>query len=64
MPTYSFVCLDCGKTYDVTCPMSERDKARCPHCGSDRKRQDYSGHALIRAQGAGSRTAPAAAGCG
>lgn len=64
MPTYAFVCLDCGKTYNVTCPISERDKARCPHCGSERKRQDYSGHALIRAhQGGGSRPAPAS-GCG
>lgn len=63
MPTYAFVCLHCGETYEVTCPISEREKARCPHCGSDRKRQNYSDHTLIRAQGASSRPAPAS-GCG
>jgi putative FmdB family regulatory protein len=35
MPVYQFRCKDCGKTFEVTCHLSERDEqAVCPDCGS------------------------------
>lgn len=64
MPTYSFVCRDCGRTYEIKCAISERDSARCPACGSSNKRQDYRGFAQVgRNSAAGGRALPAAS-CG
>jgi putative FmdB family regulatory protein len=36
MPTYDFVCLDCGQRFDVFLSYSEygSKKVRCLHCGS------------------------------
>jgi putative FmdB family regulatory protein len=37
MPTYDFVCRNCGQRFDVYLTFSEYDKARvkCLHCGSE-----------------------------
>ena len=36
MPTYEFVCRDCGKTFEVTRPASKYEPAKvaCPGCKS------------------------------
>jgi putative FmdB family regulatory protein len=35
MAVYEYKCKHCGKVFEVTCHMSEREaKATCPKCGS------------------------------
>ena len=36
MPTYEFVCEDCGKSFSVILSLAEYEKrqAECPKCGS------------------------------
>jgi len=38
MPAYEHTCLDCGQNFTVFLSvqeLEERQKLRCPHCGSD-----------------------------
>jgi putative FmdB family regulatory protein len=41
MPTYDFVCRNCGKPFDTFMPFSEYGKRRvkCAHCGSTNVRR-------------------------
>ncbi|GAW92077.1 hypothetical protein Moth_2262 [Calderihabitans maritimus] len=34
MPTYDFRCVNCGERFSRRVPIEERDKVRCPQCGS------------------------------
>jgi len=36
MPTYAYLCRKCGKKFDLTMSVSEREakKVRCPKCSS------------------------------
>lgn len=37
MPTYQYRCAKCGKPFEITCHLEERDKlAVCPKCKSTR----------------------------
>jgi putative FmdB family regulatory protein len=41
MPTYEFLCQKCNKIFQLTCSISEFERARkdgikCSHCGSSR----------------------------
>ena len=39
MPTYEYVCQDCGKPYEIRASISEYAKGletKCPHCGSQK----------------------------
>jgi len=34
MATYTIACYDCEETWDIYCPMGDRDNPHfCPHCG-------------------------------
>jgi putative FmdB family regulatory protein len=35
MPVYEYKCSNCGKVFEITCHLSEREQlAVCPDCGS------------------------------
>ncbi len=36
MPTYEYLCQNCGKPFDIFMPLSEygKRKVKCAHCGS------------------------------
>jgi putative FmdB family regulatory protein len=35
MPVYEYKCSNCGKVFEITCHLRERDQlAVCPGCGS------------------------------
>jgi putative FmdB family regulatory protein len=43
MATYEFVCRECKTTFEITCPMDEREaEAVCPKCGSQNVDQVFS----------------------
>jgi putative FmdB family regulatory protein len=43
MVTYDFKCKKCGKKFEITCHMDEREtKAVCPKCGSKKVEQKLS----------------------
>ena len=40
MPTYEYMCDDCGRVFELERPVSERDnEAPCPTCGSKRTKR-------------------------
>ncbi len=41
MPTYDFICLNCGQRFDIFLSFSEygSTKIKCQHCGSDSVRR-------------------------
>ncbi len=41
MPTYEYLCQNCGQPFDVFMPLSEygKRKVKCAHCGSTRVRR-------------------------
>jgi len=42
MPTYVYACEECGKTYEITASIKEKEaglQPECPQCLSDRSRQ-------------------------
>lgn len=44
MPTYEYVCSDCGKKFSVTMTFSKHDQGRtvCPRCGARKVVQQFS----------------------
>lgn len=36
MPLYDYICEECGCHFTRLLPIDDRDKAKCPQCGSDR----------------------------
>jgi len=38
MPTYDFICPECGEKFTEMVSISEKDKVHCPKCGSVPKR--------------------------
>lgn len=41
MPFYDFQCLDCQEKYTVLVGWQDKDKAKCPKCGSTNKKERY-----------------------
>ena len=43
MPTYSYRCEECQKTFSLQMTIADHDKAKvkCPECGSRKVRQHY-----------------------
>ena len=41
MPTYEYICENCGKKFEKDVPMSERDKVKCVECGSEKVKRVY-----------------------
>jgi putative FmdB family regulatory protein len=48
MPSYDYRCGKCGKRFEVTISVSDRDagKVKCAKCGSRRVRQQVSGFSV------------------
>jgi putative FmdB family regulatory protein len=43
MPVYQYKCKSCGKVFEITCHLSEREElAACPDCGSKDVQQVFS----------------------
>jgi len=64
MPTYEFMCENCGGTFDVRASIQEKENGlqpACPKCGYPETRQLISGGLFIRAGGGSSFNPP---GCG
>lgn len=61
MPTYEFMCENCGGTFDVRATIQEKDNGlqpACPACGHQDTRQVISGGLFIRAGGGSSFNPP------
>ncbi len=64
MATYDFICKECGHSFTVSVPISEKDTVTCPECGHKNLRQDYSGHILVKAGAKGGSGSSASADTG
>ncbi|ADG82810.1 FmdB family regulatory protein [Thermincola ferriacetica] len=42
MPRYEFNCQSCGNKFIVAISIAERDKVKCPECGSKNIKQLFS----------------------
>lgn len=47
MPTYDYICDDCGHASEVFHMMSDTDPRPCPKCGTNMSQQIGSGYAII-----------------
>lgn len=45
MPTYEYICSECGKKFAVTMSFSDhgRKRPKCPKCGAGKPNQQFSG---------------------
>ena len=43
MPTYDFRCQECDHKFTVMVSISEKDKVKCPNCGSGKVQQLMTG---------------------
>ena len=52
MPTYDYACVPCGKKFSVHLTISDHDKnkAKCPKCGSKKLQQRVEGFFAITAK--------------
>src|SRR5512143_3371128 len=52
MPTYDFVCLNCGQRFDVFLSFSEygKQKVKCVHCGSLNVRRRMTRVRLVKSE--------------
>lgn len=48
MPTYSWKCRDCGRTFETQMSIREKEEwePRCMHCGSSRLEQQLLGFSV------------------
>lgn len=63
MPTYEYVCQDCGHPFEIHSSISDYAKGlrpRCPHCQSDRAIRTFTGVQMLTSRGSGR----GAGGCG
>lgn len=42
MPIFDFTCKQCGHKFDLLIPNAEKDKVKCPQCGTADVRQLFS----------------------
>lgn len=45
MPLYEYRCKDCGNKFEKLVSLSEKDKIKCPGCGSENTEKLISGFA-------------------
>jgi putative FmdB family regulatory protein len=52
MPTYDFVCRNCGKPFDIFVPISEYGKRKvvCAHCGSENVRRRMTRVRIVKSE--------------
>jgi putative FmdB family regulatory protein len=53
MPIFDFSCQDCGNKFDLMISNRDKDKVKCPECGSSEVRQLLS---LFNTSSGGSKT--------
>lgn len=58
MPSYEFICRECGEKFTVMVPYSKKKEVCCPKCGSQDLKESF-GLGYIGASGGGA----AAPGC-
>jgi putative FmdB family regulatory protein len=69
MPTYDYVCQDCGAPFEVRASMAEYSQGlepRCPHCGSRKAIRTFTSVSVFtgrRAGGSGACGPAAGPGC-
>jgi len=51
MPTYEFVCKDCGNKFKIFSTIAGRAKAICPSCQGNNLQQAYKGMVYVRSGG-------------
>lgn len=64
MPTYDYVCQDCGKPFEIRASISGYSKGvtpRCPDCGSPKAIRTFTSINVLTSRG---DTGGPAAGCG
>ena len=64
MPTYDYVCEDCGKRFTLFLSLSKKDEARCPECGSQKVRQLFTGFLYNKPHGSNSTSGCSGGNCG
>lgn len=47
MPTYEYVCMQCGHTFEVLQNMSDKELSKCPKCAKKLRRVIGGGAGLI-----------------
>jgi len=50
MPTYEYICSNCGNKFDIFATLSEKEKGlkvKCPNCGSKKASQVFSKISII-----------------
>ncbi|NLT19962.1 MAG: zinc ribbon domain-containing protein [Syntrophomonadaceae bacterium] len=63
MPIFEFECKDCGQKFDLMISNADKDKVKCPQCGTGNIKQLIS---LFNSSGGGSKYSnlpPGCAGC-
>lgn len=56
MPTYDYVCQDCGQPFEVRSSIADYSKGlkpRCPHCGSERAIRAFTRVQMLTSRGGG-----------
>lgn len=64
MPTYDYVCQDCGKLFEMRASITEYSKGlapQCPECGSPKAIRTFTSINVLTSRGG---TRGPAAGCG
>lgn len=65
MPTYDYLCQDCGHVFEVFATFKQKEaglQPKCPQCHSDKTRQTFHSVMFIRSSNGGELMPPA--GCG
>jgi putative FmdB family regulatory protein len=67
MPTYDFVCQDCGHPFEKRMSMSaysEGAKPACPECGSENAERSFTSVSVLTGSRSGGSNASSSSGCG
>lgn len=67
MPTYEYVCTECGRKSEVRATLAEKQKGLdmvCAACGGRRMTRVFGGFAVGRSSGSGASACPPDAGPG
>lgn len=67
MPTYEYICTNCGQKFEIKASMSEKGKGlktTCPTCGGTQAQQVLSSVAVKSSSGGGGKSKGSSGGCG
>lgn len=63
MPTYDFVCKDCGNRFSLFTTVAGRSKAVCPTCQSNKLEQLFNSMMFVKGGSGAGGSSTAAGGC-